>query len=90
MSNTEPIVKRHAKNPILTKDDVLVYYTDGVTEAWNEAEEDYGDERFVQTITKWRKASAEDIMQAIENDIRNHVGNAPQSDDIACVVIKRI
>ena len=73
----------------MKKDDVLVYFTDGVTEAWNAAEEHYGDERLVRLIARHPHDNAEQILAAIEDDIVKHVGTAAQSDDITCVVIKR-
>lgn len=74
----------------LQEDDVLIYYTDGITEAWNLKEKDYGDERLKQTVKKHKHKSAQEILSAIKQDIHNHVGEAQQSDDIACVVIKKL
>jgi sigma-B regulation protein RsbU (phosphoserine phosphatase) len=73
----------------MEKNDVLVYYTDGVTEAWNIHEEDYGDDRLVHVISKYKHGSAAAILAAIEKDVKRHVGNAIQSDDMTCVVIKK-
>jgi len=73
----------------LYKDDILVYYTDGITEAWNLKEEDYGEERLQQTVNKYKHQSAQEILTAIKQDINHHVGKAQQSDDIACVVLKK-
>ncbi len=73
----------------LQKNDILVYYTDGVTEAWNMANEDYGDERLIQTVFENGHKSAQEILSAIKLDIHNHVGKAQQSDDIAYGVIKK-
>lgn len=74
----------------LKKNDILVYYTDGITEAWNLKEEDYGEERLLQTIKQHKTRSARDILTAIKQDIHHHVGTAQQSDDIACVVLKKL
>ena len=69
--------------------DVLVCYTDGVTEAWNVIEENYGDERLIQVILQYNHLNAGEILTAIENDVQQHVGAAVQSDDITCLVIKK-
>jgi len=74
---------------VMKENDVLVYYTDGVTEAWNVHDEDYGDERLMQVISRYQHASAKEILTAIAHDVRQHVGDAAQSDDITCVVIKK-
>ena len=69
--------------------DVLVIYTDGVTEAWNPAQEDYGDDRLIQTGLAHRNLSASEILNAIQKDVKAHVSGAPQSDDFTCLVIKK-
>ncbi len=74
---------------VLNSTDVLVAYTDGVTEAWNDQEEDYGDERFIQIIQQNKGRKANEILSAIQNDVNRYVGDAPQSDDFTCMVIKK-
>jgi sigma-B regulation protein RsbU (phosphoserine phosphatase) len=74
----------------LKKDMVLVFFTDGVTEAWDENEEEYGEDRLQKTVgSSFHKTSAA-ILTAIEKDVRKHVGEAQQSDDFTCVVCKVI
>ena len=70
-------------------DDVLVLYTDGVTEALNEAGEEFGLERLERCVIDSRGGSAEDIAQAIQDAIRAHVGDEPPFDDMTLVVVKR-
>ncbi len=74
---------------VLKGDDVLVYYTDGLTEAWNLKNEDYGEERLIRTIAQHLKKSPGEILKAIQRDVMVHVGKAPQSDDFTCVVMKK-
>ncbi len=74
---------------VLEPDDMLVYYTDGITEAWNNAEEEYSDERLIRVLSELRIEPAEKIMEKLEKDIQSHVGRADQSDDMACVIVKR-
>ena len=68
--------------------DVLVFYTDGVTEAWNRKQICYGDDRFQSLIGVSKSGSAREILEAIESDVKAHVGKAKQSDDFTCVVVK--
>lgn len=75
---------------IFQENNILVYYTDGVTEAWNADEEDYGEKRLIQTVLNNKQGSAQEILSAIKQDIYKHVKDAQQSDDIACVVIKKL
>ena len=71
------------------KGDVLVFYTDGVTEAMNEDYDEFDMPRLILTATQTRHQSAQHISQAIQNAIKEHVGFTPQSDDITLVVMKR-
>ena len=70
--------------------DVLVFFTDGVTEAWNSKEEDYEDWRLERIIKEFRDKGPRQILNAIENDVDMHVDGAPQSDDFTCIVSKKI
>ena len=72
----------------LTKDDVLVFFSDGVTEAWNEKEEDYEEQRLITCVSGNMSQTAGEILDAIEVDVKKHVGKAPQSDDFTCAVMK--
>ncbi|HEX3001508.1 MAG TPA: PP2C family protein-serine/threonine phosphatase, partial [Methanoregula sp.] len=68
--------------------DLIVLYTDGVTEAFNERDEYYGEERMTAVITKNRSRPAREIGEALLGDIRLFAGSAPQSDDITFILIK--
>jgi sigma-B regulation protein RsbU (phosphoserine phosphatase) len=67
--------------------DLLVLYTDGVTEAFNVKDEPFGEERLIACIDKNRALAAEDILTALLEEIRQFSGAAPQSDDITLMVI---
>ncbi len=70
--------------------DVLVLYTDGITEAINNEKEIYGISRLQQTIVKNYHRSAEEIRQNITEDVMDFIGAAPINDDITLVVVKQI
>ena len=72
----------------LNSGDVLIFFTDGVTEAWNCQEEEYEETRLIQCISKHRNASAATIHTAINDDVQSFVGDATQSDDFTCGVMK--
>ncbi len=72
----------------LATDDLLVFYTDGVTEAMNKEEtEEFGEERLLSCIKKNRNKSANEIQQAIVNNVRAFSPDM-QSDDITLIVVK--
>jgi len=70
--------------------DVLILYSDGVTEAMNHSEEEFGEERFEESIIKNLHFNAEEMLKAIFKDVENFTKGATQSDDITMVIVKRI
>ncbi len=68
--------------------DLLVFYTDGFTEAMNRRREEYGEERLMQIIQKNHTQPVDDIYEAILRDIRRFVGDMPQQDDMTMIFIK--
>ncbi len=69
--------------------DVVAIYTDGVSEALNLQDEEFGVERLAEVMQRLRGESAETILEGIFQAIEYHVGDAPQHDDITLMVLKR-
>jgi sigma-B regulation protein RsbU (phosphoserine phosphatase) len=69
--------------------DVLVIYSDGVTEAANATSEEFGVERLVSTVWAHRDHSAAEIVDAVNRALAEYTGAAPQSDDITMIVARR-
>lgn len=74
----------------LNPGDVLVAYTDGVTEAQNEGEEFYEEVRLVSEIQSQLGRSAQKIREAVVGDLKEFVGEAPQFDDMTLMIIKKL
>lgn len=74
----------------LEKGDLVVLYSDGITEAMSEENEEYSDPRLEKLVQKLHNESAQKMVDEIVNDVRVHAGKAPQSDDITILVVKRI
>jgi hypothetical protein len=74
----------------LSHGDIFVLYTDGFTEAMNEKQELYGEEKLIKLIEEKRSQSAKDIINIILKDVRKFVDNYPQHDDMTILVVKRI
>lgn len=72
----------------IEKGDVLVLYTDGITEAQNEAENFYDEERLFKLIKREKTNSARELRDLIIKDVRTFIGDALQYDDMTLVVIK--
>ncbi|MEG4493619.1 AAA family ATPase [Microcoleus sp. D3_18_C4] len=69
--------------------DVVVLYTDGITEAFDMDREQYGLERLIEVVCECREESAEAIKEAAIADVRRHIGKQKVYDDITIVVIKQ-
>ena len=72
----------------LKKDDMLIIYTDGVTEAMNEKREQYGEERLLHLIRENADKSPQEFIDSLNEDISRFTGDEPQNDDITVVSIK--
>ncbi len=70
--------------------DLLVIYSDGITEAFNSKEEEFGLDRLISTIAAYRKKPAQDLQQMILKAVAAHVGDSPQHDDITLLIVKRV
>jgi phosphoserine phosphatase RsbU/P len=68
--------------------DVIVMYTDGVSEAMNPAEEEYGEERLLACIKKNIGLDAQGILYAILEEVKEFTHNQ-YSDDITVLVVKK-
>jgi phosphoserine phosphatase RsbU/P len=68
--------------------DLLVMYTDGVTEAFNSQDEEFGEARLADFIRDHRNAPVQQIIDDLIAELRTFSGTAPQSDDITLVVIR--
>jgi len=73
----------------LSPGDVLVIYSDGVTEAMDPDGKLFTEERLYEVIQQHHLSSAEGLMQAIVLAVRTFAGTAPQSDDLTLIVVKR-
>lgn len=72
----------------LREDDILICYTDGITEAMNPARDLFSEERFLESIRKLAHHDAKQFIESMKEDILNFTQGAPQNDDITMVAIK--
>ena len=68
--------------------DVLVLYTDGITEAINFDYEEYGENRLIETVSKYYHLEAEILRNQIFDNVINFTDGFEQYDDITLVVLK--
>ncbi len=70
--------------------DTLIVYSDGVTEATNPEDEEFGLERLVEIVKNNLKASASGLRDRIESALSGFTLNAPANDDITLLIVKRV
>ncbi len=73
----------------LSPGDVVVLYTDGITEAMNSDRSQYGLTRLCEVLIKYHDRSAREINQLVIEDVRNYIGQQTVFDDITLLVIKQ-
>jgi sigma-B regulation protein RsbU (phosphoserine phosphatase) len=74
----------------LNRGDMLVLYSDGVTEANNPEYDEFDEERFIDVLKRHRNDPASTIVEAVMKALSEFAAGAPQADDITLVVAKRI
>ncbi len=70
--------------------DIACVFTDGVTEARNIYQQDYGEERFKKLLIKNKHLSASDLVQKIYDDVFVYAEGLPAHDDFTVMIIKRV
>ncbi len=87
VDETHPFDQRTVR---LDPGDWIVFYTDGVTEAINSRDEEFGKDRLRREIFDKRRAPAAELVMGLNCALREFSGAAPQFDDITLVVMKRL
>jgi serine phosphatase RsbU (regulator of sigma subunit) len=69
--------------------DTLALYTDGITEAFNSAEEEFGEQRLIEALRRHRALAPRDLLAAILDEVRRF-SPGEQDDDITLIIAKCI
>lgn len=67
----------------------IIIYSDGVTEAMNAINQEFGEEKFISIVKANQDLSAKELIDVILKEIKAHSGDIAQSDDITLLIIKR-
>jgi phosphoserine phosphatase RsbU/P len=73
----------------LAEGDTLLLYTDGVTEAVNSSDVEYGVDRLTGVASSHRRASAPELVTACAGDLAGFRGGAPRTDDVTILAVQR-
>jgi sigma-B regulation protein RsbU (phosphoserine phosphatase) len=72
----------------LADNDLLVLYTDGITEAINEAKEEFGQKRLIEVVKQNAGLPARDLAGMVKNEVFAFAKGQPQHDDFTLVILK--
>jgi len=86
-----PIAQYEQQTCRLEPGDVVVLFSDGVTEATRpDIDEEFGEDRLAKTLAELSSQSAQSIIEGINQRVYDFTGGAPPADDITLVVAKRL
>ncbi|RKU06704.1 hypothetical protein C6503_25700 [Candidatus Poribacteria bacterium] len=83
------IAEYEAEHVQLTSGDVIVYYTDGVTETVNIEDDYYEEERLVEASKACKDKHAEGIREYLHNAVMEFQGEADQFDDLTLLILRK-
>ena len=83
-----PDAKYEAADVTLAAGDWLVIFTDGVVEAINAREEEYGETRLLIALEAGRALQPSELLKRLMTDLDVFVGNTSQHDDVTCMLLK--
>ena len=73
----------------LERNDCILLYTDGITEALDNEGNEFGLERTIASVQSSAKEGAQAMVTRLIDDLRNFVGSTPQNDDITMIAIRK-
>ncbi len=73
----------------LERGDWLVIFTDGVVEAVNLKDEEYGEPALIRLLDRGSGSAPAELLRSLLAELDRYVGNTPQHDDITCLLLKR-
>jgi sigma-B regulation protein RsbU (phosphoserine phosphatase) len=73
----------------LEPSDWLVIFTDGIVEAVNAQDEEYGEPELIRVVDGGSGAAPAELLRRLLGELDKYVGNTPQHDDMTCLLLKR-
>ncbi len=83
-----PAAAYREESVTLSPGDLLLLFSDGASEAMNAAEEEFGEARLQEMLSRHGDASGPELVQRILDDIQRFTGQVPWHDDLTLVVLK--
>jgi sigma-B regulation protein RsbU (phosphoserine phosphatase) len=85
-----PEMAYEARHDTLAPGEVMILYTDGLSESRNAAKEEYGADRLADVCRKLSRSTARELMDAIFLDLEAFTGSSPAADDRTLVIVRRL
>src|SRR5579862_2710460 len=83
-----PEVKYQSGTVTLAPGDWLIIFTDGLVEAENARQEEYGEARLLAALERYKSVEPKDLLKQLMAEVDLFVGNTPQHDDVTCMLLK--
>ena len=83
-----PEAQYEAADVTVAPGDWLVIFTDGLVEAINAREEEYGEIRLMTALEAGKSLQPSELLKRLMSDLDVFVGNTPQHDDVTCMLLK--
>ena len=85
-----PEMAYEERRDTLAPGEVMILYTDGLSESRNAAKEEYGADRLADVCRKLSRSTARELMDAIFLDLDAFTGSSPAADDRTLVIVRRL
>jgi sigma-B regulation protein RsbU (phosphoserine phosphatase) len=85
MDDRQPATVRRAWNP---RRDLLVLFTDGVSDAYNRRGDRLGEQRVLDTIREHREETPDAILEHVMTVLEDHTGRSTRRDDLTVVLVR--
>lgn len=85
-----PFAKYDSSRITLEKGDILILYTDGITEPENEYDEMFGEERLIETVQRVANRPNEEILREVFNAVNEWTFAPDSADDMTMMIIRRV
>lgn len=70
--------------------DLLVVFTDGISEAWGDDEEEFGEERLAEIVREHASLGARELESLIQREVETYTSGSRATDDRTIIVAKRV
>jgi phosphoserine phosphatase RsbU/P len=84
----QPEAKYESATVTLAPGDWLIIFTDGLVEAENARQEEYGEARMLSVLEAGKSTSPADLLKRLMYELDVFVGSTPQHDDVTCMLLK--